>query len=80
MVFMSPIHKALFGFQTKSHFLIFFHFNTSFHFHFNFISFNLHFFTYTSHLGPLGPHLTFLPNLLGFCKIFRLHIFFVLSI
>ena len=44
MVFMSPIDKALLGFHTKSHFLIFFfHFNTSFHFHFNFISFHLHF-------------------------------------
>ena len=78
MVSMSPIHKAMFGFHTKSHFLIFFfHFNTSFHFHFNFISFHLHFFTYTSHLGPLGLNLTYL---IGFCKIFKLHIFFVLII
>ena len=62
MVFMFPIHKALFGFHTKSHFLIFFfHFNTSFHVHFNFISFHLHFLTYSSDLGSLGPHLTFLP-------------------
>ena len=61
-------------------FYLFFQFNTSFHFHFNFISFHLHFCTYTSHLGFLGPHLTFLPNLIGLCKIFRLHIFFVLSI
>ena len=51
MVFMSPIHKALFGFHTKSHFLIF----SILTLHFNFISFHLHFFTYTSHLGPLGP-------------------------
>ena len=76
MVFMSPIHKALFGFHTKSHFLIF----AILTLHFNFMSFHLHFCTYTSHLGPLGPHLTFLPNLISFCKIFKLHIFFVLSI
>ena len=78
MVFMSPIHKALFGFHTKSHFLKF----SILTLHFTFISilFHLHFCTYTSHLGPLGTHLTFLPNLIGFCRIFRLHIFFVMSI
>ena len=37
MVFMSPIHKALFGFHTKSHFLIFFILTL----HFTFISFTL---------------------------------------
>ena len=80
MVFMSPIHKAMFSFHTKSHFLIF----SILTLHFTFISilfyFHLHLCTYTSHLGHLGPHLTFLPNLIEFCKIFKLHIFFVLSI
>ena len=67
MVFKSPIHKALFGFHIKSHFLIF----VILTLHFNFISFHLHFCTYTSHLGPLGHNLTFLPNLISFCKIFQ---------
>ena len=76
MVFMYPIRKALFDFHTKFHFLIF----AILTLHFNFISFHLHFCTYTSHLGPSGPHLTFLLNLIGFYKISRLHIFFVLGI